>query len=83
MSPQYCCESTIAATLAFVMMWTLGAFAEDSTFVKTYQQYDMQIALGGVILDGLAWVWTATITVFGWFSTDKEAILKKLKEQNA
>lgn len=72
-----------AVAIAFVMMWTLGAFAEDSTFVKTYQQYDMQIAIGGVILDGLAWVWTATITVFGWFSTDKEAILKKLKEQNA
>jgi tetratricopeptide (TPR) repeat protein len=71
-----------AVAVAFVLMWVLGAFAEDSAFAKTYQQYDMQIAVGGVILDGLAWVWTVTIKAFDWFSTDKEAVLKKLKEQN-
>jgi hypothetical protein len=61
-------------------MWTLGAFAEDSAFIKTYQQYDMQIAIGSVILDGIAWA--VTTNTFGLFSTDKDTILEKITQQN-
>ena len=71
-----------AVAVAFVMMWTLGAFAEDSAFIKTYQQYDMQIAIGSVILDGIAWAWAATTNTFGLFSTDKDTILEKITQQN-
>jgi uncharacterized membrane protein YcjF (UPF0283 family) len=69
-----------AVAVAFVMMWTLGAFAEDSAFIKTYQQYDMQIAIGSVILDGIAWA--VTTNTFGLFSTDKDTILEKITQQN-
>ena len=69
-----------AVAVAFVMMWTLGAFAEDSAFIKTYQQYDMQIAIGSVILDGIAWA--VTTNTFGLFSTDKNTILEKITQQN-
>ena len=71
-----------AVAVAFVMMWPLGAFAEDSGFIKTYQQYDMQIAIGSVILDGIAWAWAATTNMFGLFTTDKDTILEKITQQN-